>query len=105
MRVFAAHNTEHFECVQGVRAVLLHVMRSDFSHIDADHYNYFSLHMFISPSTTLTMQDLTMLRNNMDLTDTIIVDNSPMAYMFQPDNAIDCTSWLEVRAYYCHYYC
>ena len=43
------------------------------------------------------LQDLTLLRNNQDLIDTIIVDNSPMAYMFQPDNAIDCTSWLEVH--------
>ncbi|CAM9335275.1 unnamed protein product [Chrysoparadoxa australica] len=41
------------------------------------------------------VKDLTMLRGNNDLTDTIIVDNSPMAYMFQPENAIDTTSWLE----------
>ncbi|CAM9167206.1 unnamed protein product, partial [Phaeothamnion confervicola] len=37
------------------------------------------------------VKDLTLLRGNPD---TIIVDNSPMAYMFQPENAIDCTSWL-----------
>ncbi|KAG5180302.1 HAD-like domain-containing protein [Tribonema minus] len=43
------------------------------------------------------VKDLTLLRNNTNLSDTIIVDNSPMAYMFQPDNAIDCTSWLELR--------
>ncbi|CAN0432224.1 unnamed protein product, partial [Laminaria digitata] len=35
------------------------------------------------------MQDLTLVRNQ-TLESTIIVDNSPMAYMFQPENAIDC---------------
>lgn len=39
------------------------------------------------------VKDLTLLRHQNDLYDTIIVDNSPMAYMFQPENAIDCTSW------------
>lgn len=34
-------------------------------------------------------QDLCLLRNE-TLESTIIVDNSPMAYMFQPENAIDC---------------
>lgn len=34
-------------------------------------------------------QDLTRVRYQ-SLESTIIVDNSPMAYMFQPENAIDC---------------
>ncbi|CAB1105865.1 unnamed protein product [Ectocarpus sp. CCAP 1310/34] len=35
------------------------------------------------------VKDLTLLRHQ-SLESTIIVDNSPMAYMFQPENAIDC---------------
>ena len=45
------------------------------------------------------MQDLTLVRNQ-TLESTIIVDNSPMAYMFQPENAIDCiryATWLRAR--------
>jgi len=29
------------------------------------------------------------------MTDVIIVDNSPIAFMFQPENAIPCTSWYD----------
>ncbi|KAG5191683.1 NLI interacting factor [Tribonema minus] len=43
------------------------------------------------------IKDLTRLRNNQNLMNTIIVDNSPIAYKFQPENAIDCTTWLGVR--------
>jgi Dullard-like phosphatase family protein len=37
------------------------------------------------------VKDLTRLGRAM--TDVLIVDNSPIAYMFQPENAIPCTSW------------
>eukprot|EP00904_Undaria_pinnatifida_P000464 jgi/Undpi1/10418/HiC_scaffold_29.g12868.m1 len=40
------------------------------------------------------VKDLTLVRNQ-TLESTIIVDNSPMAYMFQPENAIDCISWID----------
>lgn len=39
------------------------------------------------------VKDLTRLGRNM--TDVIIVDNSPIAYMFQPENAIPCVSWYD----------
>ncbi|CAN0014851.1 unnamed protein product [Ectocarpus sp. 12 AP-2014] len=42
------------------------------------------------------VKDLTLLRHQ-SLESTIIVDNSPMAYMFQPENAIDCISWIDDR--------
>ncbi|CAN0192234.1 unnamed protein product [Pylaiella littoralis] len=42
------------------------------------------------------VKDLTLLRHE-TLESTIIVDNSPMAYMFQPENAIDCMSWINER--------
>ena len=29
------------------------------------------------------------------MTDVIIVDNSPIAYLWQPENAIPCTSWYD----------
>lgn len=29
------------------------------------------------------------------MTDVIIVDNSPIAFMFQPENAIPCISWYD----------
>lgn len=29
------------------------------------------------------------------MTDVIIVDNSPIAYLFQPENAIPCVSWYD----------
>jgi TFIIF-interacting CTD phosphatase-like protein len=29
------------------------------------------------------------------MSDVIIVDNSPIAFMFQPENAIPCTSWYD----------
>jgi TFIIF-interacting CTD phosphatase-like protein len=59
-----------------------------------------------APTPYPALQDLTQLRNNNNgLADTIIVDNSPMAYMFQPDNAIDCTSWLEASPLAYHYCC
>lgn len=39
------------------------------------------------------VKDLTRLGRSM--TDVIIVDNSPIAYMFQPENAIPCISWYD----------
>mmetsp|Transcript_10586 Transcript_10586/g.11420 ORF Transcript_10586/g.11420 Transcript_10586/m.11420 type:complete len:310 (-) Transcript_10586:821-1750(-) len=39
------------------------------------------------------VKDLTVL--NRDISQTIIVDNSPMSYIFQPENAIDCTSYFD----------
>ena len=33
-----------------------------------------------------------------DLAHTVIVDNSPASYIFQPDNAIPCKSWFDNRA-------
>eukprot|EP00035_Acanthoeca_spectabilis_P020012 m.430728 g.430728 ORF g.430728 m.430728 type:complete len:245 (+) comp17208_c0_seq1:141-875(+) len=33
-----------------------------------------------------------------DLTHTVIVDNSPASYIFQPDNAIPCQSWFDNRS-------
>lgn len=39
------------------------------------------------------VKDLTRLGRPM--TDVIIVDNSPIAFMFQPENAIPCTSWYD----------
>ena len=39
------------------------------------------------------VKDLTRLGRAMS--DVIIVDNSPIAYMFQPENAIPCTNWYD----------
>jgi len=39
------------------------------------------------------VKDLSLL--NRDLTQAIIVDNSPNSYIFHPDNAIDCTSFID----------
>lgn len=39
------------------------------------------------------VKDLTRLGRAM--TDVIIVDNSPIAFLFQPENAIPCTSWYD----------
>jgi len=39
------------------------------------------------------VKDLTVLGT--DISQTIIVDNSPMSYIFQPENAIDCTSFFD----------
>mmetsp|Transcript_29016 Transcript_29016/g.76055 ORF Transcript_29016/g.76055 Transcript_29016/m.76055 type:complete len:257 (+) Transcript_29016:158-928(+) len=33
-----------------------------------------------------------------DLASTVIVDNSPASYIFQPDNAIGCQSWFDDRS-------
>lgn len=32
---------------------------------------------------------------NRDMKDVIIIDNSPIAYLFQPENALPITSWYE----------
>lgn len=32
---------------------------------------------------------------NRDISQTIIVDNSPMSYIFHPENAIDCGSFFD----------
>ena len=34
-------------------------------------------------------------RLNRDLNETIIVDNSPNSYFFHPENAVDCTSFID----------
>jgi RNA polymerase II subunit A small phosphatase-like protein len=39
------------------------------------------------------VKDLSML--NRDISQTIIVDNSPMSYIFHPENAIDCSSFFD----------
>jgi hypothetical protein len=39
------------------------------------------------------VKDLTRLGR--DMRDVIIVDNSPTAYLFQPDSALPCTSWYD----------
>lgn len=39
------------------------------------------------------MKDLSLL--DRDINQTIIVDNSPMSYIFHPENAIDCTSFFD----------
>ena len=39
------------------------------------------------------VKDLTRLGRNMK--DLIILDNSPVAYMFQPENAMPCVSWYD----------
>lgn len=39
------------------------------------------------------VKDLSVL--NTDISQTIIVDNSPMSYIFQPENAIDCSSFFD----------
>lgn len=42
------------------------------------------------------VKDLSLL--NRDLSKTIIIDNSPASYMFHPENAIDCFSWIDDRS-------
>ena len=42
------------------------------------------------------VKDLSLL--NRDLQNTIIVDNSPMSYVFHPENAIDCGSFIDDMA-------
>jgi len=39
------------------------------------------------------VKDLSLLNRN--LSRSIIVDNSPMSYKFQPENAIDCSSFID----------
>ena len=39
------------------------------------------------------VKDLSLL--NRDLSQTIIIDNSPSSYMFHPENAIDCSSFID----------
>ena len=39
------------------------------------------------------VKDLSLLDRN--LSHTIIIDNSPSSYMFHPENAIDCTSFID----------
>jgi len=42
------------------------------------------------------VKDLSLLGRRLE--DTLIVDNSPFSYMFQPDNAIPITSWFNDKA-------
>ena len=39
------------------------------------------------------VKDLSLL--NRDLSQAIIIDNSPASYIFHPDNAIDCSSFID----------
>jgi len=39
------------------------------------------------------VKDLSLV--NRDLTQTIIIDNSPASYLFHPENAIDCSSFID----------
>ena len=39
------------------------------------------------------VKDLSII--NRDLTQSIIIDNSPQSYIFQPENAIDCSSFID----------
>lgn len=39
------------------------------------------------------VKDLSLL--DREIAQTIIVDNSPMSYIFHPENAIDCTSFFD----------
>ena len=39
------------------------------------------------------VKDMSLL--NRDLSKSIIIDNSPSSYMFHPENAIDCTSFID----------
>lgn len=41
------------------------------------------------------VKDLSLL--NRDINSTIIVDNSPMSYIFHPENAIDCSSFIDSK--------
>ena len=41
------------------------------------------------------VKDLSLL--DRDLSQTIIVDNSPSSYIFHPENAIDCSSYIDDR--------
>ncbi len=41
------------------------------------------------------MKDLSQLGRNMK--DVVIIDNSPAAYLFHPENALPCTSWYDER--------
>lgn len=38
-----------------------------------------------------------------DMKDVLIIDNSPTAYLFQPDNALPISSWYEDKADRCLY--
>jgi hypothetical protein len=42
------------------------------------------------------VKDLTRLGR--DMKGTLIIDNSPHSYMFQPDHALPCTSWFDERS-------
>ena len=52
---------------------------------------HLSLHAHSRTRFTRVPQDLGLLGR--DLSQTIIVDNSPDAYAWHPENAIACTSW------------
>ena len=48
------------------------------------------------------VKDLSLL--NRELSQTIIVDNSPMSYKFHPENAIDCASFIGERDTHASHY-
>jgi RNA polymerase II subunit A small phosphatase-like protein len=43
------------------------------------------------------VKDLSLFANR-DLSQSIIIDNSPMSYIFQPENAIDCSSFIDSQS-------
>lgn len=58
------------------------------------HHRLYREHCTETPGTTNSInyvKDLTLLGRS--LNKVIIIDNSPIAYLFQPRNAIPCTSW------------
>ena len=64
-----------------------------------DPEGFCSYHLFREHCTFYNnafVKDLTRLGRAM--TDVIIVDNSPIAFMFQPENAIPCISWYDDMA-------
>ena len=49
------------------------------------------------------VKDLSELGGGRDLKDILIIDNSPTAYLFQPDNALPISSWYEDKSDRCLY--
>lgn len=61
-----------------------------------DRYKVTTAHLYRQHCTFengLYVKDLSKLGR--PLSDVIIIDNSPLSSLFQPENAIPCTSWYE----------